>query len=139
MRRIIPCPAWTPSGGLDDDSAGRRPSSTAWHATRRRAVRDQRRTRFPAALRRIGASRMERAARRRIQRIRHFAGDRGARLAGHLEVRHRVEQHPRVRVAGRREKRPRGGELDDPAEVHDADAIGDVMDDGEIVRDEHVR
>ena len=29
-------------------------------------------------------------------------------------------------------------QLDHVAEVHDADAVGDVLDDGQVVRDEHV-
>ena len=92
----------------------------------------------PAAVGGPRAARMEGAARRRIERIRHLAGDGRARHAGHLQVGNRFEQHPRVRVLRRAEQPPRRRELDDPPQVHDADAVGDMMDDREVVRDEQV-
>ena len=48
---------------------------------------------------------MKRAAGRRLERIRHFAGHRGARPAGEREIRHRVEQHSRVGVLRTLEER----------------------------------
>src|SRR5947207_641074 len=47
----------------------------------------------------MGTARMKRTAARRIDRIRNFAFDRLALAAGHVEVRHRVEQHAGVRMA----------------------------------------
>ena len=53
-------------------------------------------------------------------------------------ARDRREQRLRVRVQRPREQVGRVGELDDLAEVHHGDAVGDVADDGEVVRDEEV-
>ncbi len=61
-----------------------------------------------------------------------------ARLAGQREIRHRGEQHPRVRMLRRREQTARRRELDDASQVHHADAVGDVVNDGEVVRDEQI-
>jgi hypothetical protein len=46
------------------------------------------------------------------------------------------EQRGRVRVLRPGEDRRGGGELDDPAEVHDRDPVGDVPDDRQLVSDE---
>ena len=81
---------------------------------------------------------MEGAARRRIEWIRHFTADRGARHAGHRQIGYRGQQHARVRMLWRGEQLPCPRELDDAAEIHDADAIGDVVNHGEVVRDEEI-
>ncbi len=50
-----------------------------------------------------------------------------------------AQQAQRVGMSGRVENIGLGAELDQVAGVHDGDAIGDVRDDGEIVRDEKHR
>ena len=102
-----------------------------------RMARDQARLRLrtlgAAPFVRVRAARMKRASMGRIERIRHFAGDGCARRAGHREIGHCSEQHSRVRMLGIAEELPCGCKLDDASEVHDADAVSDVMDDGEVV------
>src|SRR5687767_9561802 len=85
------------------------------------------------------ATRMEAAAGRRIDRARHVAREddplaRAARV-GHRD---RREQRDRVGVLRVREEGLGLGELDDPAEVHHRDAVADVLDHREVVRDEEV-
>ena len=93
----------------------------------------------PAAIVREWTPRMERAAGRRVERIGNLARDRGAHRAGHREVRHGCEQHPRVRMPGQLEQAPCRRKFDDAAQVHHPDPVCDVVHDGEIVRDEEVR
>src|SRR5271169_4806168 len=83
-----------------------------------------------ATLVRPGAAWMKGATRGRIERVGYLAGNRSARLAGELQIGHRVEQHARVRMLRVGKKLPGRGKLDDAAEIHHADAIGDVMHDG---------
>ena len=52
--------------------------------------------------------------------------------------RHGVEQRPGVGVAGCGEQLVGGGGLDDPAEVHHRHAVGDVLDDPEVVGHDEV-
>ena len=92
-----------------------RPSSTAWQATRAALDRSSAGRSRAAALVGVRAARVERAAGRRIQRIRHLALHRRARAAAHVHVGDRVEQHARVRMARAartaapcRRARPRG-------------------------------
>src|SRR6185369_3311889 len=87
--------------------------------------RFERRDLVSAALVRVGAARMKRAAARRVERIRNLARYRGALLARHREVGYRREQHPGVGMTRRDEEPLRRRELDDAAQVHHADAIGD--------------
>src|SRR5947208_3235635 len=61
-------------------------------------VIDYLRTLTPAPFVRMRAAGMERAARRRCQRIGNFSCNRRARLAAHGEVGHGVEQHTGVRM-----------------------------------------
>ena len=75
---------------------------------------------------------------RRMQRIRHLALHRRARPPAHVDVGNRVEQHPRVGMARRREQLRLGRDLDDAAEVHHAHLVAHVAHDGEVVRDEEV-
>src|SRR5262249_17998701 len=48
------------------------------------------------------------------------------------------EQRLGVRMKRISEERPCRRELDDPAQIHHGDAMTDVLDDGEIVRDEQI-
>ena len=81
---------------------------------------------------------MERAARRRGQRIRDFHGYRRPRPAAHCEIRDRVDQHARVGMAGTVEKVPGIGDFHKPAQIHHADTSRYVRNHCEIVRDEKV-
>ena len=82
------------------------------------------------------ASRVIRAAARRVERARQLAL-RLRRLAA--EVGNGGEQRPRVRVSGFARHLLGGPDLDDPAEVHDGDPVGDEPGDGEVVGDEDDR
>ncbi len=84
------------------------------------------------------AARIERAARRRIDRVGDLALDRNPLPAGHGEIRHRAQQHPGVGHARIVEEFAPLGDLDDAAEIHHADAVGHVPDDGEVVADEEI-
>src|SRR5439155_5081388 len=66
-----------------------------------------------AACRSVRTTRMKCASCRRVEWIRNFARDGGARLARHVEIRHRIEEHPGVRVPWRGEQLLRRRELDD--------------------------
>ena len=57
----------------------------------------------------------------------------------HVGDRARREQRLGVRVGGIAEDAVDVAELDDPAEVHHSDLVGDVLDHGEVVRHEQVR
>ena len=103
-------------------------------------MRDQRRLVGRADLGRVAAARVEAAAARRVDRARHVAleHDPLALRRSRIGDRHRREQRlgvrvdrPLVELLGRRE-------LDDLAEVHHRDAVGDVAHDAEVVRDEDV-
>ena len=72
------------------------------------------------------------------ERIGDLAGDRRPALAGGLQVGDRVQQHARVGVLRSGEDLVRRPQLREPAQVHDADPVGDVVDDGEVVGDEEV-
>ena len=54
----------------------------------------------PAALVGMRAARVEGAALGRGERVRHLAAHGGARAAAHAQIRYRVQQHARVRMAG---------------------------------------
>ena len=86
------------------------------------------------------ASGIEAAPRRREHRRRRFAADRQLGR-GHERVGHRdrIEQHPRVRVGRRGVQLVARRHLAHLAEVHDGDAVADVLDDGQVVGDEHER
>ena len=122
---------------------------------RRRRPRRGRRGRRPAVRRRSGGLRVELARRRRRRSgqrgwKRQPAGGRSALgisprtssaagAAGRVGERDRVDQRPGVRVPRRAEHELRRAGLDDPAEVHDRRAIREVLDDGQVVGDEHDR
>ena len=96
-----------------------------------------------ADLRGLPAPGVEAAAARRGDRRGHVAAqqDALALAALTLGVRHRHGRHQGlgVRVHRRLVQRGAVGELDDLAEVHHRDAVRDVPDHGEVVRDDHVR
>ena len=50
----------------------------------------------------------------------------------------RLQQKPRVGVQRVAEYRLARAEFDDAAEIHDGNAVGDVADDGKVVRDEKI-
>ena len=82
---------------------------------------------------------MERAARRRIERIGEGEAEPRFRDAeAGLRRQHGREQRPRIGVLGPCEELGRVGKLDNAAEIHDGDARGDVLDDRQVVADEHV-
>ena len=84
------------------------------------------------------AARMERTAGRRIDRVRRLAADRVAPPPAHRKVRHGVEQHTGVGVARPREQSLGLADLDEAAEVHDADPVGHEADYCEVVGDHQI-
>jgi len=54
----------------------------------------------PAALKCMGTSRMERAARRGVDGTWNFSGYRGALAAGHGQIRDGIQKHTCIRVPG---------------------------------------
>ena len=52
--------------------------------------------------------------------------------------RHRRQQRLGIGMLRRGEERVFAGELDDLAQIHDRDAMADVLDDGEVVSDEQI-
>ncbi len=93
--------------------------------------------RLPAADRgRLAAARMERAAERRVGRVRHLTARQVARyLAAGVGIRDRAQQRLRVRVPGVGEDLLGRPDLDDPAEVHDRDPVAEVLRAGQVVGD----
>ena len=94
----------------------------------------------PAAIEHVGASGMESATARRIDRARHVAleDDRVADGSG-LWHRHGREQSLGVGMPRRGEYLLSGPHLDDLAEIHDGDTMRHVLDDRQIVADEEQR
>src|SRR4030095_2491223 len=66
---------------------------------------------------------MKRASGRRVERIGYFAGDGSARLARHVEVGHRIEQHSRVGMLWIVEQNVGRRQFDNASQIHDAHAI----------------
>lgn len=89
-----------------------------------------------------GATRVETAARRRIDGRRRIAGKDDA-LASLLNVRIRHgnsgQQRLRVRMMGLGVERLPVGKLDHLTQVHNGNAIGDVLHNGQVVSDEQIR
>jgi hypothetical protein len=89
----------------------------------------------------LGAAGPEVAAARRIERARDVALEDDPLplpLAAGVGDRHRRQQRLRVRVL-RLARQPLGvGDLDDPTQVHDGDAVADVLDGRQVVGDEQV-
>ena len=99
----------------------------------------QRRRRLAAFRHRVRASRMEVAAGGRVERRRDLALDRHERALGRRHLARLREQRLRVGMIGLREELRRRRALDDAAQVHDDDAVRDVLDDAQVVADEKVR
>src|SRR3712207_3374761 len=95
----------------------------------------ERRDLGPAALVREGAARVEGAAGRRVDRVRDLALHRDALAPRHADIRYRVEEHARIGMARAPEQLATAGDLDDAAEIHDADAARHVAHHGEVVAD----
>ena len=89
----------------------------------------------------VRAARVEAAAGWRIDRVRHVAAEDDA-LAILLDVRvrlrHSGQQGLRVGMQRIAEQLVLRRDLHDLAEVHDDDAVADMANDGQIVRDEQV-
>ena len=88
---------------------------------------------------RVDAARVERAARRRADQARRLARDRLEPLLVHVDPRKAVHEPDRVRMPRIVEDRVDVADLDDTARVHDDDAIGELSDKAEVVRDEDDR
>ena len=88
-----------------------------------------------AAIDRIGAAGVKAAAGGRIERARHLALQHDA-AALCLRLRHRNgrQQRAAIGMAGGGKQRLGFRGLDDDAEIHHGDAVGDVLHDGQIVR-----
>src|SRR6266511_838571 len=96
--------------------------------------------RLPAAVDRAGAPRREAAPRRDVDRAWNLAAERHlAVLRPRRRLRHRGEQRLRVGMERVGVEHLLRGELHEVAEVHHRDAIGDVVHDAQVVRDEQVR
>ena len=106
---------------------------------RRGATRlvDQRRLLLPATFLGKGAARVKAAAAGRRQRARHLARQQ-VPLAPQRRVRHRHrgEQGAAIGMTRRGEQRGAGRALDDLAEIHHGDAVGDMAHHRQIMRDE---
>src|SRR4051794_34093219 len=98
---------------------------------------EQKRRLDAAALEGVGAARVEAAAGGRVYRARHVAFD-DETLAPRTRVGEGsgVDQRLGIGMKRRREEFLLLGELDDLPEIHDGDAVTDVLDDAEIVADE---
>ena len=82
-------------------------------------------------------ARMEATAAWRIDGTRHVPLKHNA-LASARWIRRRRQQGPRVRMSGVAVQSGRRGNLDDLAQVHHRDAVADVLDHAQVVRDEEV-
>ena len=95
-----------------------------------------------AVLCRIAAACAERAARRHVQRTRHISGEHDAlALARDLGIRHRHsrQQGLRIRVHGVVVQLVCIGDLDKAAQIHDGNALGDMVNDQQVMRDKQIR
>src|SRR6266567_7642067 len=139
-RRLQPLePRIGASSGAGEGSLGRRDLPPEMTGCRVSAVSDQRRILLGAAGSRVRTAGPEPATRWRIGRARHIALEDDALAAcGGLRHRDGRQQRLRVRVPGAGEQAALVGVFDDPAQIHDRDARGDVLDHREIVSDEHV-
>ncbi len=73
------------------------------------------------------------------EQARRLARDRLEPLLVRVDPGEAVHEADRVRVPWRVEDREDVAELDDPARVHDDDAVGELRDEPEVVRDEDDR
>ena len=81
---------------------------------------------------------MKRATLRRIERVGYLAFDRSALRSGRPELGHGVKQHARIGMKGTAEHFPRRGDLNDAAQIHDADPACHVAHHREIVSDQKI-
>ena len=120
-------------------SAAGLPNSVRWQAARcsgPRAVKVG--PLGKAAVERERTARVEQAAGRQVERTRQFAARRGdAGAPRRVEFGRRIEQRLRIGMARRGEQRLGRADLDHLAEIHHRDAMRDVADQAQIVRDEH--
>ena len=88
------------------------------------------------------AARVETAAGRRIQRRRRIASENDA-LTGLLDIgignRHGRQQRLRVRMVRLAVERLPVRDLDHLTQIHNGNAIGDVLHDGQVVGDKQIR
>ena len=93
-----------------------------------------------AAIERIRATRVEAAAGGKLDRTGHIAGKNDALApGGRIRHRDRGEQRFGVRMQRIAEQLARRRDFDDPAEIHHGDPVADVLDHGQIMRDEEIR
>src|ERR1700722_18006324 len=102
----------------------------------RRPDRVRRRRFAGAAVEGVGAPWVKATPGRWVRRIRHLAGQRFGQLAGAVGVRNGGDQRLRGRVLWRTPDLARRTYLQGLTEVHHADAVGDVVNDAEVVRDQ---
>src|SRR5215207_10309249 len=93
----------------------------------------------PSALYGKRAARVEGAGLRGIGRGGDLAGNRPERRRAALELGHRLHKCRGIRMTRRRVDRRRRSALDDAAEIHHRDAVAEMPDDAEVVRDEEHR
>src|SRR6266849_5304556 len=128
--------------GFDRASSRKRSSRRLGIEEAGRLLRDSDRTRrrlllIATAGHEVGASRMERAPRGAVVRMRDGALDDGqARANARLDARHGAEQSPRVGMLGLVEDGVHGPLLDDPPQIHDGDLVAHLRDHAQVVRDE---
>ena len=104
----------------------------------RRSVREQSRLFDAATLIGMRATRMKRAAFRRIERIGYFTLDRCSRSSGRIELRDGVKQHARIGMTRIPEKVLGFGNLDNSPQIHHADTVRHVPHDRKIVANQKV-
>ena len=75
---------------------------------------------------------------RRIERVGYFAFDRPALRFGRPELGHGVKQHARIGMKGMAEHFPRRGDLNDAAQIHDADPACHVANHRQVVTDQKI-
>ena len=74
---------------------------------------------------------MKCATLRRIERVGYFAFDRPTLCLGRPKLGHGVKEHARIGMKGTAEHFPRRGDLNDAAQIHDADSACHVADNRE--------
>ena len=113
--------------------------SCRWQATTRPGATSRSDGRLLGAARhRLRAARVEVATRRRIHRRRDLAADRHEAAVAPVQPRHLVEQGLRVGMQRRREQRRGRRHLDDAAQVHHHDPVGQMAHDAQVVADEQI-
>ena len=75
---------------------------------------------------------------RRFDGVWHFTCHNLAFAVRQTEIWNRIEQHPSVRMLWLAEENMLGSYFTETAKIHDADIVGNVMDNGKIVADEKI-